>query len=252
MREHNEQAGGHVPAQTDPDLLAREALDAFHRMIVHYGLWFAQVEQRLGLETCLEVERTAWEKSFAVQMARLAKILGFEVDEHGVPLALKSKSPQELQTLLEGLSVNWLANDGIWFQAVEQKHGMTAAQECNDQAWARFSPFEAACVKALHPTPEGDPLDVLAAALDGRLYSQINQYSIERPDKMTLILYMKDCRVQSARKRKGLADYPCRSGGTIEYTTFAHAIDPRIKTECIGCPPDEHPTEWFCAWKFTV
>ncbi|MEA3495043.1 MAG: DUF6125 family protein, partial [Bacteroidota bacterium] len=29
-------------------------------------------------------------------------------------------------------------------------------------------------------------------------------------------------------------------------------IDPRIKTECIACPPDKHPKEWFCAWKFIL
>jgi hypothetical protein len=63
---------------------------------------------------------------------------------------------------------------------------------------------------------------------------------------------MNKCRVQFARNRKGLEDYPCKSGGTIEYTTFAQTIDPRIKTECIGCPPDPHPPEWFCAWRFRV
>jgi hypothetical protein len=229
-----------------------DVLDAFHRMIVHYGLWLAQVEQQLGLEECIDVERVAWVKSFAVQMTRLGKILGFEVDEHGVPAALRNKSPEELKVLLDGLSANWLANDGIWFQAVEQRHGMAKAQGCNDQAWARFSPFEAACIKSLRPVSDGDPLDALAVALDGRLYAQINRYTIERPDPRTLILYMNDCRVQSTRQRKGLADYPCKSGGTIEYTTFAHAIDPRIKTECLGCPPDKHPAEWFCAWKFMI
>ncbi|MCD4774238.1 MAG: DUF6125 family protein [Bacteroidales bacterium] len=44
----------------------------------------------------------------------------------------------------------------------------------------------------------------------------------------------------------------CKSGGLVEYTSFAEAIDPRIKTECIGCPPDAHPDEWFCAWRFFV
>jgi hypothetical protein len=63
---------------------------------------------------------------------------------------------------------------------------------------------------------------------------------------------MNDCRVQSARKRKGLDDYPCKSAGIIEYSTFAAAIDTRIKTECIGCPPDKHPDEWYCAWKFSI
>ena len=54
---------------------------------------------------------------------------------------------------------------------------------------------------------------------------------------------MNNCRVQSARKRKGLDDYPCKSGGLVEYTSFVEAIDPRIKTECIGCSPDAHPNE---------
>lgn len=36
----------------------------------------------------------------------------------------------------------------------------------------------------------------------------------------------------------------------LEYEYFARAIDKRIETECIGCPPDVHPEEWFCAWRF--
>jgi len=55
-----------------------------------------------------------------------------------------------------------------------------------------------------------------------------------------------------ARKRKGLEDYPCKSGGLIEYTTFAATIDKRIKTRVIGCPPDKHPVEWFCGWHFYI
>jgi hypothetical protein len=38
----------------------------------------------------------------------------------------------------------------------------------------------------------------------------------------------------------------------VEYPTFASTIDSRIVTECVGCPPDEHPDKWFCAWKFTL
>ena len=38
----------------------------------------------------------------------------------------------------------------------------------------------------------------------------------------------------------------------VEYKTFAEAIDPRIKTECIACPPDPHPEEYYCAWRFYI
>ena len=63
---------------------------------------------------------------------------------------------------------------------------------------------------------------------------------------------MNECRVQSARKRRGLPDYPCKSAGVVEYTHFATGMDPRITTECIGCPPDPHPEEWYCAWRFRL
>ena len=52
--------------------------------------------------------------------------------------------------------------------------------------------------------------------------------------------------------KKNLPDYPCKSAGLVEYTYFARAIDPRIQTECIGCPPDAHPDDWYCAWRFSL
>ena len=230
----------------------RDVVDAFHRTIVHYAYWLREVDGLLGAEESRAIEGEVWPMTLAIQMKRLAKILGFEVDEQGVPLALKDKTPEERQALLEGLSINWLANDGIWFQAVERRHDLPTAQTCNDRAWDRFSPFEATRIAELHDLSQEHPLDRLHVALQHRLYSNINRYTIRREAEKSLVLEMNDCRVQSARKRKGLEDYPCKSGGTIEYTTFAQAIDPSIKIECIGCPPDPHPDEWYCAWRFTV
>jgi hypothetical protein len=97
---------------------------------------------------------------------------------------------------------------------------------------------------------ENPGLDGLKKALDYRLYATINKQSIVDEKPGSFIFRMNECRVQVARKRKGLDDYPCKSGGLIEYTSFAETIDPRIKTECIACPPDPHPEDYFCAWKF--
>ena len=43
-----------------------------------------------------------------------------------------------------------------------------------------------------------------------------------------------------------------KPGGGIEYSEFATAIDPRIVTRCIACPPDAHPDEFWCAWEFVL
>ena len=52
------------------------------------------------------------------------------------------------------------------------------------------------------------------------------------------------CRVQEARRRKGLADFPGKSVGIIEFETFAATIDPRIRTTCLQCPPDATPGQY--------
>jgi hypothetical protein len=231
--------------------LARFVLDVLHRAILHYGLWMTEVRHQMGTARALEVLNNASERSFDIQLKRLSKLFGFEL-ENGLPKALVAMPRAELEGVLEGLCANWLANDGVWFQAVEFADGMNDAKRCNDSVWAQFSPVEAWSIKRLLKLPERPGLAGLKRALGFRIYSQINiQSSVEEgPD--SLVFRMDECRVQSARKRKGLEDYPCKSAGLVEYTYFARAIDDRIRTECIGCPPDPHPQGWYCAWRFTL
>lgn len=237
--------------QLDQEQLQRFILDAFRRIVVHYGQWLAQAEHQFGMEKALEIEAEVWPASFGNQITRLGKTLDFEVDA-GLPAFLGSLDRETAITLIKSLAVNWLANDGIWFQAIEKERGMNDAKRCNDTCWSRYSPFEAMRIKALLKLPDAGGLDALQQALAFRMYAQINAQSSERIDTHTLVFYMNNCRVQAARQRKGLPDYPCKSAGLVEYPTFATAIDPRIRTECVGCPPDEHPDEWFCAWEFTL
>ncbi len=237
--------------QVENEQLPHFIMDALRRIVVHYGQWFAQVEHQFGLEKALEIEKTVWPASVGNQITRIGKTLGFPVED-GLPAFLKSMDRKTAIDLLKNLAVNWLANDGIWFQAVENKRSMNDAKRCNDTCWSRYSPYEATRIKELLDLPANGGLAALKKALSFRLYALINEQSLEAVDDRTIIFYMNNCRVQAARKRKGLPDYPCKSAGLVEYPCFAETIDPRIKTECVGCPPDEHPDEWFCAWKFTL
>jgi hypothetical protein len=229
----------------------RLLMDFMHRTMMHHAMWFAEVQHQYGREKALEVMKDAYARSTSIQLNRLAKTLGFEMRD-GVPVPLLDLPEEKLDKLTESLAVNWLANDGVWFQAVEFTHGLWDAKRCNDTCWAHFSPFEAWSIRNFLDLPENPGLEGLKKALQFRLYATINTQSIieETPD--SFVFQMNECRVQAARKRKGLDDYPCKSGGLVEYTTFARAIDPRIKTECIACPPDEHPDSYYCAWRFRV
>ena len=95
-------------------------------------------------------------------------------------------------------------------------------------------------------------IEGLKAALKFRMYASVNVQSIIEEGPNSIVFQMNDCRVQAARKRRGLDDYPCKSAGLVEYSRFAEGIDSRIQTECVGCPPDPHPDEWFCAWRFSI
>jgi len=231
--------------------LSRLAMDMFHRIMIHHVLWFMEVEHQMGMSRALEILDTAYQKSSNIQMQRFSKFFGFEMDE-GVPKFLSVMPREKLIELLTNTGINWLANDGIWFQAVEFKHGMLDAKRCNDSCWTKFAPFEAWSIKRYLGMPEMPGLEGLKKALQFRMYARINIQSIIDESPISIIFQMNDCRVQAARKRQGLEDYPCKSAGLVEYTNFARAIDPRIKTECIGCPPDTHPEEWFCAWRFSL
>jgi hypothetical protein len=230
---------------------ARLILDMLHRLVMHHALWFSEVKHQMGMDKALETLETVFERSYAIQMKRLAETLGFEMQD-GLPAPLRKQSEAFVKDLMHTICVNWLVNDGVWFQAVEFSCGMNDAKRCNDSTWGQFSPLEAWSVKRFLNLPEKAGLAGLKRALNFRLYANINTQSFVDQEEDSFVFQMNACRVQAARKRKGLEDYPCKSGGLVEYTTFAKAIDANIKTECIACPPDAHPKEWFCAWRFSM
>lgn len=238
------------PEDFNQEQMAEYILDLLHRMMVHHTLWFREVEHQLGFAKALQAMDYAWENTKRLTGKRLAAELGF-AEADGVPLKLKQLPQPKQLTLADAIAKSWLAQDGVWFQAVEFAEGMNDAKRCNDSTWSRFSPFEAWSIKKLLGLGERPGLAGLERALNFRLYGRLNVQSC-RYEGGALIFEMNDCRVQSARVRKGLCDYPCKSAGLVEYGRFAAGIDSRIKTECLGCPPDAHPQEWFCAWRFTL
>lgn len=161
-------------------------------------------------------------------------------------------SKEQLVGMLEDAAKNWLAHDGLWFQAVEGACGMETAIRLDAEAWAEFTAIEARRIMQRHGIAADGGLDALSEALGYRLYAYLNRQEVLRPDRHTLIFRMNECRVQAARKRKGLPDFPCRPVGLVEYANFARTIDPRIQTRCLACPPDPHPPEFWCAWEFTL
>lgn len=230
--------------------LAHYTINALRGIMLHYGIWFNEVVHQLGLEEAIRLEEEVSASFFPIAINRLSKTLGFQT-ENDQPLWLVNMKKEMLISLIKAMSFNWLAGDGVWFRTVEDDYDMDTSKRCNDICWTRYAPLEAAMIKSFLQLPQHSGLDGLEQALNFRLYAQINKQTIERSGD-ELILHMVRCLVQTTRKRKGLPDHSCKSAGVIEFPAFARMIDSRIKTECISCPPDEHPKGWFCAWRFYI
>lgn len=161
-------------------------------------------------------------------------------------------SKEELINYIEDLSKNWLAIDGTWFLAAEEKYGIESAIQLDAKSWERFTVVEAKRIMKRFNIPKSGGIPALIKALKFRVYANINEQEIVEISEKRCVFRMNDCRVQSARNRKGLPDFPCKKVGVVEYSGFATTIDPRIETRCIACPPDEHPKDYYCAWEFIL
>lgn len=164
---------------------------------------------------------------------------------------LNSYSKEKLIKLIEIYSKNWLAMDGVWFQSIEKKLGMEEAMYHDTEAWKRFTVIEAKRIKEFLGLQDNSGVDGLEKALRLRFYANLNADIIEKEGN-TLIYTAVECRVQTARARKGMPFHPCKSVGIIEYTEFAKVIDSRFECECLSCYPDITDESCCCKWKFTI
>ena len=157
--------------------------------------------------------------------------------------------------LLEALAAfakNWLAHDGSWFLAVEERFGMDTAIELDAAAWARFAPAEAKRALDLLGIAPGGGLAALERVLGLRMYALINPFRTEWAEGGKVLRFVTEaCRVQQTRRRKGMPDFPCKSVGEVEFSGFARTVNPRIRVRCLACPPDPE-ADGACAWEFTL
>lgn len=161
-------------------------------------------------------------------------------------------SREELVRIIVDDAKNWLAHDGLWFQEIEKRYGLDVAVDADTEAWRRFTVIEARRIMARLGIAPGGGIPALVECLKHRFYARLNLQEAIDITENKAVFRMLDCRVQSARKRKGMAEHPCKSVGIVEYGEFAKTVDPRIVTRCIACPPDPVPEEYWCAWEFTL
>lgn len=157
---------------------------------------------------------------------------------------------EELQPYVEFLLNQFRRTDGFWFLGVENTCGYDAAIRMNEEVWHRMGKMMTREIKERFSIKEKG-LEALAKVLRYFPWVIISGYEIEVKEE-EIIVTVPHCPSQEARLTRGLGEYACKDMHLGEFRSIIGEIDPNIAVECLFAPPDPHPKELFCTWRFTM
>ena len=157
---------------------------------------------------------------------------------------------ERLIDYIELVDKNFWTLQNNWIINMEARYGDEVALEFDDLAFGRCCEIQVYRLKKFFGL--GDDIPALMKIFDfSQFCSTLDTEFHDITDKQVMWRVTR-CPIQLARIERGESEIPCKVSAIPINEKIAKAINPKMKCTCIICPPDPHPADRWCEFKFTI